>query len=150
MISEPGEDGLEWQTAGKKKTRKPDASIPTVLKNMREALAILAPKHPGKTVCVLANRQGEIVGEGYSTWKADCNVSENQVLSTVTGASSTFDLGKNKHGTACAEVCALYFLKSHAKYSLSYDNVTKKEKRACGNCGPMLEKNCMSDLCERL
>lgn len=138
-------------TPGRKK-KTATASLPEVLEFMRRELAVYAkkPAFKDKTVCVMASRTGKIVGYGYSTWKTDCNVTERQVLDKVKGASSAFDLEKDKHGTACAEVCALYFLKDTARYSLAFDNVTGHEKRGCANCTPMLEKNVITDMCARI
>ena len=144
MEADLSDDG-GWTTAGKK-TKKPDADFPTVVKTMKKSVIALAGDHPHKIVCVFYSRRGKQVSSGYSTWKENERVSERDVLTKVVGASTRFSATARQFGTACAEVCASYYQTSGAKYSLAYDSRTKQFKAACKNCSKLLVENNMQDV----
>ncbi len=145
-------DDDDWQTVSKKKTRRPSLDFLSVLAKMKEAITEYKKMIKGRTtICVIADRFGNILERGHSTWKSECDVKEWEVLRKVNGSSSVHNPKDNRWGTACAEVHALYMYATGksgtvAKYSLAYDMETGQYKYACKNCTHMLSENFMQDV----
>jgi len=149
-------DDDDWQTVSKKKTRRDSLGFPLVLAAMKKEILEYAEQIKDRTtICVIADRFGNILECGHSTWKSECDVKEWEVLDAVEGSSKVHSPTENRWGTACAEVHALYVYAMRKykprgagkpKYSLAYDMVTGQYKHACKNCTHMLSKHFMEDV----
>ena len=147
--SDNSDDDGSWETPSyhKSKVKKPDENITVFIDEMKKQALALATEHSDRIVSVLYSKHGKWVAQGYSTWKEDFRVREFEVIQRVQHVSTTFNPAKQQFGTACAEVCALYFstVGSSRGWSLAYDARKKAFIGACANCKKLLAARGIND-----